>query len=48
LPYEVWREKVEVGQKVPVTDVDGAILGYYPVEKVLANRRSIRARSLFR
>ena len=39
LPYEVWREKVEVGQKVPVTDVDGAILGYYPVEKVLANRK---------
>ena len=39
LPYEVWREKVEVGQKVPVTDVDGAILGYYPVEKVLANQK---------
>jgi len=37
LPYEVWREKVEVGQRVPVTDVDGAILGSYPVEKVLAN-----------
>jgi sarcosine oxidase, subunit alpha len=37
LPYEVWREKVEVGQKVPVTDVEGAILGYYPVEKVLAS-----------
>jgi len=37
LPYEVWRDKVEVGQKVPVTDVDGAILGYYPVQKVLAN-----------
>jgi sarcosine oxidase, subunit alpha len=39
LPYEVWREKVEVGQKVPVTDVDGAVLGYYPVEKVLANQK---------
>ena len=37
LPYEVWREKVEAGQRVPVTDVDGAVLGYYPVEKVLAN-----------
>ncbi|MGD2127218.1 MAG: FAD-dependent oxidoreductase [Desulfobacteraceae bacterium] len=37
LPYEIWREKVEVGEKVPVTDVDGAILGYYPVEKVIAN-----------
>ena len=39
LPYEVWREKVEPGQKVPVTDVDGAILGYYPVEKVLSNQK---------
>lgn len=37
LPYEVWREKVEVGQRVPVTDMDGAVLGSYPVEKVLAN-----------
>ena len=34
LPYEIWREEVEVGQKVPVTDDDGAILGYYNVEKV--------------
>jgi len=33
----VWREKVDPGQEVPVTDVDGAVLGYYPVEKVLAN-----------
>ncbi|MGD9151454.1 MAG: FAD-dependent oxidoreductase, partial [Desulfobacterales bacterium] len=31
LPYEIWRDRVEVGQKVPITDVDGAILGYYPV-----------------
>lgn len=37
LPYEVWRDKVEPGQKVPVTDEDGAVLGYYPVEKVLSN-----------
>ncbi|MFO8164101.1 MAG: FAD-dependent oxidoreductase [Desulfatiglandales bacterium] len=34
LPYEVWRETVEVGQKVPVTDEDGAILGYFPVKKI--------------
>ena len=34
LPYEVWRDKVEVGQNVPVTDNDGAILGYFPVERV--------------
>jgi NADPH-dependent 2,4-dienoyl-CoA reductase/sulfur reductase-like enzyme/Fe-S-cluster-containing hydrogenase component 2/bacterioferritin-associated ferredoxin len=39
LPYEVWREKVEIGRKVPVTDVDGAILGYYPVEKVKARKK---------
>jgi NADPH-dependent 2,4-dienoyl-CoA reductase/sulfur reductase-like enzyme/Fe-S-cluster-containing hydrogenase component 2/bacterioferritin-associated ferredoxin len=39
LAYEVWREKVEVGQSVPVTDVDGAIVGYYPVEKVLVNQK---------
>ena len=39
LPYEIWRERVEVGQKVPVTDVDGAILGYYPVEKVSTRRK---------
>ncbi len=39
LPYEIWREKVEEGEKVPVTDVDGAILGYYPVEKVLTNKK---------
>ncbi len=39
LPYEIWRERVEVGQKVPVTDVDGAILGYYPVEKISIRRK---------
>jgi len=39
LPYEVWREKVEVGRKVPVTDVDGAILGYYAVEKVKTRKK---------
>jgi NADPH-dependent 2,4-dienoyl-CoA reductase/sulfur reductase-like enzyme/Fe-S-cluster-containing hydrogenase component 2/bacterioferritin-associated ferredoxin len=39
LPYEVWREKVEVGQNVPVTDIDGAVLGYYPVEKVRSRKK---------
>jgi sarcosine oxidase subunit alpha len=39
LPYEVWREKVETGQKVPVTDEDGGILGYYPVEKVVTSKK---------
>jgi NADPH-dependent 2,4-dienoyl-CoA reductase/sulfur reductase-like enzyme/Fe-S-cluster-containing hydrogenase component 2/bacterioferritin-associated ferredoxin len=39
LPYEIWRERVEKGQRVPVTDCDGAILGYYPVKRVVANRK---------
>jgi sarcosine oxidase, subunit alpha len=39
LPYEVWREKVAIGRKVPVTDVDGAILGYYAVEKVKTRKK---------
>jgi NADPH-dependent 2,4-dienoyl-CoA reductase/sulfur reductase-like enzyme/Fe-S-cluster-containing hydrogenase component 2 len=39
LPYEIWREGVEAGQKVPITDVDGAILGYYPVEKISTRRK---------
>jgi NADPH-dependent 2,4-dienoyl-CoA reductase/sulfur reductase-like enzyme/Pyruvate/2-oxoacid:ferredoxin oxidoreductase delta subunit len=39
LPYEVWREKVPVGQAVPITDVDGAVLGYYPVVKVSARKK---------
>jgi bacterioferritin-associated ferredoxin len=39
LPYEIWRDRVKVGTKVPVTDIDGAILGYYPVEKVTARRK---------
>jgi len=34
LPYEVWRDKIEIGQKIPVTDEDGAILGYFPVERI--------------
>jgi sarcosine oxidase, subunit alpha len=39
LPYEVWRGKVAVGQKVPVTDAEGAILGHYPVEKVKTRKK---------
>ena len=39
LPYEVWREKVEEGQNIPLTDIDGAILGYYPVNKVSSRRK---------
>ncbi|WP_319408144.1 FAD-dependent oxidoreductase [uncultured Desulfosarcina sp.] len=37
LPYEIWRDQVEKGQRVPVTDRDGAILGYYPVQRVVTN-----------
>ena len=39
LPYEIWRENLGLGQKVPVTDVEGAILGYYPVEKVKSRKK---------
>jgi bacterioferritin-associated ferredoxin len=39
LAYEVWREKVAIGQMLPVTDVEGAILGYYPVVKVKGRKR---------
>ena len=39
LPYEIWRDKIAVGQKVPVTDIDGAILGYYPVEKISSRKK---------
>ncbi|UCE56614.1 MAG: FAD-dependent oxidoreductase [Desulfobacterales bacterium] len=39
LPYEIWREHVNIGQKVPVTDIDGAVLGYYPVEKVSTRKK---------
>ncbi len=39
LPYEIWRDRIKIGQKVPVTDVDGAILGYYAVEKVRSRRK---------
>lgn len=39
LPYEIGREQVEKGQRVPVTDRDGALLGHYPVQRVVANRK---------
>lgn len=38
-PYEIWREKVEVGRLVPVTDAEGAILGRYPVVEVKSRRK---------
>jgi NADPH-dependent 2,4-dienoyl-CoA reductase/sulfur reductase-like enzyme/Fe-S-cluster-containing hydrogenase component 2 len=39
LPYEIWRDRVAEGQEVPVTDVDGAILGYFPVRKVKSRKK---------
>ena len=39
LPYEIWRDRVKVGRKVPVTDFDGAVLGYFPVKKVISRRK---------
>jgi NADPH-dependent 2,4-dienoyl-CoA reductase/sulfur reductase-like enzyme/Fe-S-cluster-containing hydrogenase component 2/bacterioferritin-associated ferredoxin len=39
LAYEIWRDRVEVDQRVPVTDVEGAILGYFPVRKVRTRRK---------
>ena len=38
-PYEVWRDQVQVGQRVPITDIDGAVLGYFAVEKVKVRRK---------
>ncbi len=39
LPYEIWRDRVEKGQKIKVTDDDGVVLGEVPVKRVIANRK---------
>ncbi len=39
IPYEIWREKVEVGQEIEVTDDDGNILGTYPVKKIASLKK---------
>ena len=39
LPYEIWRDRVDVGTVVPVMDVDGAILGDFPVENVMTKKK---------
>lgn len=39
LPYEIWRDHVKKGQAVPITDKDGAILGRFPVQRVIANTK---------
>lgn len=39
LPYEIWREEVEIGRKVPLTDCEGVVLGRYEVERVVSNKK---------
>lgn len=39
LPYELWRESVEKGQIITITDVKGYVIGDYPVERVVANKK---------
>jgi len=39
LPYEIGRDRVEEGKRVPVTDEDGAILGSFPVVKVRSMKK---------
>lgn len=39
LPYEIWRDKVKIGEKATLTDNDGAILGKYEVTGVVENPR---------
>ena len=38
-PYEVWRDQLSEGATVPVTDIDGAILGNFQVVKVSSRRK---------
>jgi len=39
LPYEMGRDAVEKGTLITVTDVDGAVLGEYPVQRVVVNKK---------
>jgi sarcosine oxidase, subunit alpha len=34
LPYEIWRERVDVGQVVTITDREGDVLGSFPVTRI--------------
>jgi NADPH-dependent 2,4-dienoyl-CoA reductase/sulfur reductase-like enzyme/Fe-S-cluster-containing hydrogenase component 2/bacterioferritin-associated ferredoxin len=38
LPYEVWRERVETGKLVTVTDREGQVLGNFPVVRVRSKK----------
>ncbi len=39
LPYEIWKEKVEKGNKIIVTDIDGAVIGRYDVQRVITRKK---------
>lgn len=39
LAYEIWKEKVEKGNDIIITDIDGAIIGTYPVQRVIVNKK---------
>lgn len=39
LPYELWREKVNKGSMITVTDVKGDVIGEFPVQRVVANKK---------
>lgn len=39
LPYEIWREHVDVGKTVEITDIDGNRLGSFPVEKIITKKK---------
>ena len=39
LPYEMTRETVEKGKMITITDVDGNVIGDYPVQRVVANKK---------
>ncbi len=39
LPYEIWKEKVEKGNEIIVTDIDGAVIGRYEVQRVIARKK---------
>ncbi|SMD02533.1 Thioredoxin reductase [Desulfocicer vacuolatum DSM 3385] len=39
LPYELGRDAVEKGTMITVTDVDGEVIGDYPVQRVVANKK---------
>ncbi len=39
LPYEMARDAVEKGKLITVTDVDGNVIGDYPVQRVVVNKK---------